>query len=64
MKFETIDTFNGKTISKIEVEDYFLEVDMKVVAIYLTDGSKIRIEAKVEHTHGQVDDLKLGVYEL
>lgn len=63
-EIETIDIFNGKTIAKIMIEDYFIQSTMKVIAVYFTDGSKMRIEAEVEHTFGQIDDLKISVYDM
>ena len=64
--FEEFTTFNGKTIAKVELENHS-EVSfsyMNVVTIYFTDGTKMRIQADIEHTHGQVDDLKVRIYDL
>jgi hypothetical protein len=60
--FDINNSFNGRTVRMVEVEDY--GETSKVVAVYFTDETKMRIEIKAVGSNYEFDEVTVNIFEL
>jgi hypothetical protein len=54
--------FNGKTVKLVQLEDY--DVTKKVLVVYFTDETKMRVEIEAKGNGWDFEELSVDVYEL